>query len=85
VCAPQQGGCVAIVLHSTVAGADGYVVSGSGTWQGSCSTVLSINQCTIRFPQTPDEPICDFTITAIRSGQLGTPSRTFCVPGVDVG
>jgi hypothetical protein len=73
---------VALVLHSTVPGADGYVVSGSGTWQGSCSTVLGVNQCSIRFPQTPDEPICDFTIRATRDGQPGTPSRTFCVPGI---
>ena len=77
----SSGGCETVVLHSRVAGADDYVIAGSGVWQGECGELLT-DFCFIRFAAPPPAPICDFTVSAVRDGVVGLPSRTFCVRAI---
>ncbi len=81
LCDLLGNGCKATVWHRQMPGADSYVISGSGQWSGSCDAV----HCDVHFPHAPAEPICDFTVAAVRNGMLGPPSQPFCVPGVGLG
>ena len=75
-----QGGCVVIIRHSDVHGAEQYEVDGPGEWEGQC--IPGLNLCRLTFNEVPDVN-CDFTLRARSGSQLSPPSEPFCVPGTD--
>jgi hypothetical protein len=77
---PDRGGCVVIVSHTDVHGAEQYVVAGPGDWDAQC--IPGLNLCILTFDEVP-EVDCTFTLQALSGSQLGPPSEPFCVPGTD--
>jgi hypothetical protein len=76
-----SGGCVVLVVHTDVRGAEQYEVFGPGEWEANC--IPGLNLCRIRFDEAP-QVSCDFTLRARRGTELGPPSKPFCVPGEGV-
>jgi hypothetical protein len=84
VCNPSgDDGCRAVIAHTRVQGAAGYVVDNPVAGRIPCSGDGDDVVCFAAFPNGAPSG-CDTTLRAVDSeGRLGTPSASFCVVGGD--
>jgi hypothetical protein len=75
----DDGECAVAVLHSTVRGADGYVLVTADGNERDCEERVR-NLCVVVYPSAPG---CGVTMRATDGDRRGAPSRPFCVREAD--
>jgi hypothetical protein len=78
VCEPApQGRCAVGVSHSSVPGADSYVMVSAAEVEVPCTALAFRNSCVGVFPSAPG---CTVLKAVDAAGNRGLPSTEFCVP-----